>query len=348
VLVQLERAAALADPNDPDQTAPRLLLAETLLGEGQRDAAEKHLQQVFQLDPGNARARYDLGLVAAARADWESARDHFLACLGNPQGRGKAAGQLATVFQRMGDKKNAEFYAGITGRLPRDAQWSDHLFVGEERLDKRKQNQYRIAEEYESEGTPAGLTAAAKIVTHMILEHPEEDLPHLLLGRLLTKIGQFERAEEEVRIALARAPGKAHPYYLLSLILFGRAEKLEQPQLEQPQNKKAEVQNLLEQSATAARQALERTPDNGPAHMALGRALWHLHRKTAAIAAMREAVHCSPEFSQHHLFLGLALVEEGNLTKARPYLEQAQLLAGPKDTRARDALQKHFPTVAIP
>jgi tetratricopeptide (TPR) repeat protein len=69
----------------------------------------------------------------------------------------------------------------------------------------------------------------------------------------------------------------------------------------------------------------------------------YLGRRQEALVAFREAVHCSPEFADTHLNLGQALAEEGNLTDARYYLDQAVLLAGPNDRRPRDTLHKYFP-----
>jgi hypothetical protein len=57
---------------------------------------------------------------------------------------------------------------------------------------------------------------------------------------------------------------------------------------------------------------------------------------------LRQSVHCNPEFSDNHLFLGIALAEDGKLTEARPHLEQALLLAGPNDPRPRKALDEFF------
>ena len=62
-------------------------------------------------------------------------------------------------------------------------------------------------------------------------------------------------AEEEVRIALAVAPSKVHPHYLLSLILFAQAEGLQKIQA-----KKDDVRNLLENRSRPARQCWSEPP----------------------------------------------------------------------------------------
>jgi tetratricopeptide (TPR) repeat protein len=338
VLAEVERALGLCEPGALEQIAPRLFLAETFLAQGKSEAAEQHLRRVLDVEPDSARAQYDLGMVMVARSDWQAGRRHFEACLGNAQARGKAAAQLAMVCLRLGDKNAADKYAELAARSPRDAVWTDPFLAGDGQYDRRKRDRYRQAEEREAEETPAGLIAAAKILTDLARDFPKDDLPHIMLARVLGKMGRFEQAEQEIRIALSRAPNKSQPHYLLSLILFGQAEKMDQRANKDPR----QVQELLEQSVAAARQALQRTPDYGHAHMALGRALWQLGKRPEAIAAMRDAVQCRPEFADNHLFLGLALAEEGNLAEARPYLEQARLLAGPQDSRARVALAKYF------
>ncbi len=338
VVAEAERALGLCEPGAPEQVAPRLFLAETFLAQDQSEPAEQHLNRVLEVEPNNVRAQYDLGLVMVARGDWQASRRYFEACLGSPQVRGKAAAQLAMVCLRLNDKNAADRYAELAARWPRDSGWTDPLLAGDGQYDRRKRDRYRQAEELEAEETPAGLIAAAKILTGLAVDLPDDDVPHIMLARVLGKMGRFEQAEQEIRIALSRAPNKSQPYYLLSLILFAQAEKWDQGEKRDPKR----AQELLEQSVAAAREALQRTSDYGHAHMALGRALWQLGKRPEAIAAMREAVQCRPEFADNHLYLGLALAEEGNLAEARPYLEQARLLAGPRDTRARVALAKYF------
>src|SRR5262249_53567443 len=68
---------------------------------------------------------------------------------------------------------------------------------------------------------------------------------------------------------------------------------------------------LLEEAVEAARKALAIRSDSGLAHMALGLSLKSLGRRSEALAAFRQAVHCSPEYAEMHLLLGEALAEEG-------------------------------------
>ena len=159
------------------------------------------------------------------------------------------------------------------------------------------------------------------------------------MGRLLGQKGEFRQAEEHIHRAQRLAPGKVQAHYLLGLLLFKQGEMLSQT--EGGDHQKA--RQLFEQSAASARQALAVRSDYGFAHMVLGLSLKALGRRPEALAAFREAVHCNPEYADNHFFLGLMLAEDGKLGEARPYLEQARLLAAPDDARPRIALEKYFP-----
>lgn len=185
-------------------------------------------------------------------------------------------------------------------------------------------------------------TAVRAALDGILADYPEDDAAYLTKGRVLTRLGQFQLAETHLRQALKMAPEKIQAYYFLSLALLLHGETV----LLAKNSDRAQADALFEQSAAAARRALEGAPDFGRAHMALGRALKQLGRKPEALAALRQAVHCNPEFVDNHLFLGEMLAEEGHRAEAQHYLEQALLLAEANDPRPKNALDKYFPKKA--
>src|SRR5260370_23626968 len=161
-------------------------------------------------------------------------------------------------------------------------------------------------------------------------------MPQLRMGRVVPQVGKYEVGENHLRRALELAPDKIQVHYLLSLVFLKQGEALRQGS----EANRLKAPALFERSAASARRVLTLKPDYGFAHYALGLALKNLGRRTEALAALRQAVHCNPEYAEIHLVLGQALAEQGDVREARRHLEEAQLLAAPNDTRARDELKK--------
>jgi tetratricopeptide (TPR) repeat protein len=295
-----------------------------------------HCTQVLTADPQNVRAHYDLGILASARGDWQQARSHLLNCVGSPQARKRACAQLATVCLRLDDRANADHYATLAERLPKDFDWSDPFIAEHAQLAVRKRDRYRVAEQLEAENK---MEAAARILDRLAAEYPDDYLPHLMMGRILPQMGQFDRAQQHLDKARQLAPDKIQVHYLTGLVLLRRGEV----ELLAKNGDRQKAVALFEASAEAARAVLTQRPDHGFAHMSLGLSLKHLGRRAEALAAFREAVHCSPEYADMHLNLGQALAEQGDLAEARPHLRQAQILASPNDRRPTEALNKYFP-----
>ncbi len=333
-VVKLRRAVELCDRLERAPPTPRLLLAETLLSLGQNDAAEGQFREVLnQQTAEDVRAQFGLGLVAAARADWPQCRSHLETCLGSPRVRQKACTQLALVCERLEDRASADRYTKMAADFPKDLGWADPFVAEHARLGRRRQDRYRAVDELQADGRYA---EAAEILRQIARERPDDYLPHVLLGRILPQMGQFEAAEEHLNKARALAPDKIQVHYLMSLVLLEKGEALLRTEGADP----AKARALFEGSARAARRVLALKADYGFAHMALGRSLKHLGHAKESLAALREAVHCNPEYADNHLYLGIALREAGDLPGARSYLEQAQLLAPPQDRRPAEELKR--------
>jgi tetratricopeptide (TPR) repeat protein len=331
-LPKLERAVLLAEGSLEPTFAPRLWLAETLVSLGRYEQAAGHFTKVLAAEPNNPRAHFGLGLLAYSRGEWEQCRSHMEACLGSPEARKKACVQLATVCEQLQDKEAADKYAKLAAHAPKDFDWRDPYVAQHLNLAVRARDRYRAVENLEAQGQ---LGNAASILEIMISEYKDDYRPHLMMGRIQGQMGQFQSAEIHLLKARLMAPDKIQVHYILSLVLFRKAEAMLAKEGDSPK-----VKALFEESAKSARAALAIRPDYGYAHMSLGLALKRLGQRADALAAFREAVHCNPDFADNHLFLGETLAEEGDLAAARYHLEQARLLTNPNDTRPKAALDK--------
>ncbi len=319
-LPYLQRAVECCAVATPDNLAPRLRLAETLLALGRRDEAETQFRQVLERNPEDARAHYGMALVAADRQDWQTSQTHLLRCLGNPFAQQKACVQLAFVSQCLSDSANAEKYRQQADRLPPDRDWSDPYVTEYLAWAVTKRNRYRHAESLEASGQ---LQEAASVVRPMIREYPDDYLALWLLGKILGELGDSREAEQALRQALRLAPDKVQVHYSLGLVLLTQAAEVEQ------KGDKARAQRLYQEAAERSREALKLKSDYGFAHMTLGLALKGLGKRADALKSLREAVRCNPEHAQMHYYLGDLLAEEERKDEAREQLEQALSMAPP-------------------
>jgi Flp pilus assembly protein TadD len=325
-LPHLRRAAELCPAGDPAGSAIRLHQAEALLSLGRQDEAAVQIRAARDQRPDDPRAIFDTALVSIAREDWEAARDDLLRCLGSPFSQRRSRVQLAIVCERLGDETQAEEYRVESERLPPDAAWPDPLVDEYIHWTVLKRGRFRRADDLEAAGRFA---EAAEIVAPMTVENPDDDLAHIMLGKLLAQMNEYGRAEQELRRALRLAPQKVQAHYYLALLLLKEGEA------RKPDDPRADV--LFREAADLAGQAVAVKPDYGYAHMALGLSLKHLGKRPEAEAALRESLRCNPELAEPHFELGKMLAEDGNGAEARTNLEHAVRLAPMGASWAKEA-----------
>lgn len=319
-LPYLQRSAERCAVAAPDNTVPRLMLAETLLALGQSAEAEEYFRQVLARHGDNLRAHYGLALAASARQDWQTSRTHLLRCLGSPFAQQKACVQLAYVNQCLGDSANAEKFREQANRLPADQEWIDPFVTEYLTWAATKRNRYRLAENYEASGR---LREAAAVVRPMLKQYPNDYLPRWFLGKVLGESGQSQEAEQLLREALRLAPEMVQVHHYLGAALFSQAREAARSGDTQRATK------LYQEAVERERKAVDLKPDYGLAHMTLGLSLKGLGQRTEALEALRKAVRCNPEHGELHFYLGELLAEDGQSKEAREQLQLAIDMAPP-------------------
>jgi tetratricopeptide (TPR) repeat protein len=317
-VVCLRRAIPLC--SEPEAGTPRLLLGEILLKQGRADDAAELFRKVLLQRPADARAHFDLGLVAISRQDWKSAREEFHHCLGHPATRQKASIQLALVCRRLGDVQAANGFQQQARRLPKDAGWPDPLIVYHLRWTVL---QSRRLEKIHSLMAAHRFPEALGEVQQLTAQYPDDYRSLATLGELLGRMGDHAGSEAALRKALSLAPDKPSIHHHLSLALLQQGEALFKD------GSQARANAYFEEAIRHARETLAQRPDFGMAHLVLGQAYRRLGRTADAIAALRQAVRCSPESAEVHFFLGEVLAEAGQKAEARSRLEHALRLAEP-------------------
>ena len=323
-LAPLQRAAVLAGDRE---AAPHLRLAEVLLALGRDDEAEQHLRHARQIDPDDPTVQYNLGVLALAREDTNEALTHLKRSEHSLFTQRKTCIQLAAVYRRLGRDKEADKYSRKADQLEPDHAWLDPFVPESEAVGRpaRLKNVQRL----EMQGD---FRAAAEQLTQLIQERPDYSA-YVALGNDLAKLGDFARAEQVLRSAIALAPDGFKAHYELSRLMWVRADRDRDKDSQRARQE-------YEESIASARRALASRPDYGMAHVVVGMSLRGLGKRDEAREAFRMAITCNPDLADAHLYLGEILAEEGRTAEARASLERAVQLARPEDSRPRDALAK--------
>jgi tetratricopeptide (TPR) repeat protein len=331
-LPHLRRAVAMAEQSKDAAAAPmRLRLAEVLLATGQYDEADSHLRRALEDDPQDPSRHLCLGLLAYARDNLKESRAHLLRCLDSPFTRKRACTQLAVLAQRQDDAAAAAEYSRRARAFPADSPWPDPLRTVSGPTALGKTARFTFIDHLMSQGR---YSEAVFMLQQMAEEEPDYRV-HVSLGENLARLGRWQEAEQALRMAVREAPENVRANYLLGKVLFAQAEQSwNQPGL------RDQAVAQFRAAADCARQALAGKPDDRASCLLLGRSLKFLNERQQALDYLRRAVECGPEDTDAHFYLGEALAEAGREAEARAQLQQAAKLAGPDDSRARQALEQ--------
>jgi tetratricopeptide (TPR) repeat protein len=328
----LRRAAELAEQSDPDQTAPRLQLAETLLELGQVEEAEGLFRAVREQDPQNQRAQYNLAVLAYNRNDLEASLTLLLPLSESQFAHRRACSLLAKIYQRRGDKAAALDFGQRARAGHEDDPWPDRYLAECGELDVSSFACFEKLRRMERQGK---IEEAIALLQEMEEEGPNDSV-FIGLARNLARLKRYDEAEEVLDRFQKDSPRHPEGYHTRGLIAFTKAEQI----WDNPAGDKERARELFREAVANNREALKIKPDHVFAQMYLGRSLYYLRQPDEAYRVMRKAVAARPELSGPHLFLGLSLAEDGQYTEAEEHLELAQRFAKPEDTAPARALKR--------
>jgi tetratricopeptide (TPR) repeat protein len=323
-LAPLERAASRTDT--ADTIAPSLRLAEVLLTLGRNDEAESHLRRALAAEPDNPAVHYNLGVLALERGDLAASLTHLQRGEHSPVTQRKACIQLAAVYRRTGKTEQADQYSRKADMLPLDSNWLDPFLADVTAVGRPAQ--FQQIHQLQGRGEHR---AAAEQLTTLIQEQPDYRA-YAALGDSLEKLGDFDRAEQAIRAAIALAPEKFKAYHQLSRLLWTRASK-------DARTDSRRAQAEFEEAAACARKAIARQSGHAMSHVVLGLALRQLGKQEEALQSLRTAVELGPNLTDAHYYLGETLADAGKYDESRISLRRAAELS-PQDPRPQTALAK--------
>jgi tetratricopeptide (TPR) repeat protein len=296
-LPKLRRAVALCGD---DPIAPRLLLADVLLGQGRFDEAAGHYRHLLERNPRNAWAHLGLARVAVAEDRPQDSLDDLHQAAASQYCSKAAHTLLAQVQRRLGNTAAATAELRRAADLPDDPPWPDpfveaieELQIGENASLKRAArliNQNRIAE-------------GVRLLRQTTRDYPQSYGVWLMLGQGLLKGQDLADAEQALRQAVRLAPTPVDAQYYLGATLLERGE--------------------TRAATDCFREVVRLKPDHALAHYQLGHCLVLLEDRAGAIGAFRDALRARPDFADAHANLGKLLLESGQRAEALDHLRQA-------------------------
>jgi tetratricopeptide (TPR) repeat protein len=326
----LRQAAAGRKPGPEYRSNARLLLAETLLQEGEFDEAERIFQEELPHPGSRDRATLGLGLLARARGDEPAAIEHLTAAREHPSSRKQATIQLAALARARGNVASAEALQEETYQLPDDRPWPDPMLNELARYKVGRRARERSIADLERDRDFQG---AARAYMQQAQERPTADA-YVGAAANYARIQEYEAAHELLDQALELEPESSKAHYTRALVFFIQAERALAEDLES-----GDAMKWLRETVVSGRKATELKPDHAQAYLMWGMALQHLGESEAAIEPLQAGVACRPELFDLQFALGEALLAAGKPTEARQHLEHAQRLR-PDDPRPQRSLQK--------
>jgi len=352
---QARDQAQLVLGRDPSNADARLLLAQSLEGQGDLDGALREVTQALGAAPTSGRAYVVLAGIRMARAEAalaeQALRQGVVAAPADPEPRVA----LATFFQRQGRRDAAEQVLKDAARaLPRLLE--PHLALGDLYVDWARTGdasvQYRAAQEVAPRSPAPGLKIAdlllaqgkpdeAKAAVEKVLaQSPLDSTAHFIRGKIYLAKGDAQVAIEEFQTVIRARPGHALARYLLARAYVGRGdvpsakEQLDQVLKLDPRFVDARLALAQLQARSGDPKAAEQelrelvtlAPNSPTAYLLLGDFLVSQKAFSQAIDIYQHAVALNGRDPVIHLHLGLADRAAGRVDDAFHELEAALAL----------------------
>jgi tetratricopeptide (TPR) repeat protein len=317
---KFQRAADLC-ADLPD--APRLRLAELLLGQGCFDQAQDQFQRVLQRDPANARAHLGLGRLAFLKGDLQQSQNHLVRSVADRRTQRASRILMAQIGERLGKTLTAEEYR-LTAAMPDDREWPDPFLDEAFKLQTGKKMSLIRANFLLDQGRFLESIALSR---QLVKDYHDSDAAWLILGKALVQKRDLPAAQEALQRVLRLAPDSVEAHFQLGFTSYLKKD--------------------YRAAAIWYRKATELKPDFTFAYHDLGHCLILLGDKAGAIEAFRAALRCQPDLAEVHRTLGELLFKDGQNAEAFVHARIA-LQLDPANATAKKLVQGLLRQIANP
>ncbi len=287
-----------------------LLLAGALESEGNLIQAEQKLQQAHSAWPSNNSIATSLAreYLSAGQTDKAlQALAHFHISKGTqPQEMEMAvvvylAAHKLVSAQAVADAAFRSYPSEHTLLLLANVLQLQGRYTDVNRLLGSKRQSYADSPKFlitlaESEYDASIYTAAHTDIERAVLLDPSSFQAHYILGNVLVRLGDPDRAVAEYREAIQLSPDEPRTYFQLALVLRTKMDS-------------AGEEHALEQ-------ALATDSHYAPAHCEMGRILIEQGRFEDAVIHLNSAVQYNPKFEEAYFLLVRAYTKLGDKDKA--------------------------------
>ena len=270
-------AALLSRENTDNEISKLNEEANQLLAAGDAKAASEKYQRAVQLNPKDAKLRYNLSLSLDRMGDVAAEKKELLKAIELDPQFSVAQNQLGLLALNAGQQTEA----GVRLKKALEAQ---PTFA---------EAQSNLAVVYSQMGK---LSEAASLFQQAIKNDPNYSKAHVNYGLLLAQQSLFAEAEQQFRTAILINGKDANAYSALGMLLAKSGRSSD--------------------AVTCFRKAVELEPASAQAHLNLGIALADQFDRTGAFNELSEAVRFEPQLAAAHFKLGRFYYEGGKYEEA--------------------------------
>ena len=173
----------------------------------------------------------------------------------------------------------------------------------------------------ESESDASIYPAASEDLEHAIALDPKSHQAHYLLGYVLSRLNQTDRAIAEFHTAIDLAPDQPRAYYQLALALRSKQDEAGEEQ--------------------ALNRALAIDDHYAPAQCEMGRILLEEHRNADAVSHLNSAIQYNPRSEEGYFLLAKAYAGLGDKDKSDEMVKRLVLVR--KENRATPSQKNKTP-----
>jgi tetratricopeptide (TPR) repeat protein len=269
-LALLERAVELCGDSPPE---PRFRLAETLLAQGQLDAALAHFRHLLEQHPDHPRALLGLGRLEFERDDLPAATQYLRRVADSPYAHKSASTLLAQIYRRQGDLK-ALHELGPLADFAEDRQWTDPFVEEVEQLNVGTRARLAYADRLFRQGRSK---EAVPLIKEILDRDAGPTAAWIALGSAHFNLQDYAAAAQAFRKASQLSPDSLEAAFKVGVAYYKNDD--------------------YRQAAQWFRKAIHLQPTYALAHYNLGHCLKLQGERTAAAAAFREALRYRPNYT---------------------------------------------------